>query len=188
VPIRRPDQILLHAVNSAESIERSIARRLPALMARPITPFKDQVKEFASYRSDLEGAGLDPEPFLDRATVLKYAFLAPTKEAAHELPREAFEWDLDILQRLTTPTTTEMPKGYEFYEERKGRLPPFTYNEWLEDRLLFDDPDGCAEKIAALRDAGVQRLLLWMGVGGVEHDLVVQSMRLFAEQVMPQFR
>src|SRR5262249_39061675 len=119
VPIRRPDQILLHAVNSADSIGRSIARRLPALMARPITPFKDQVAEFASYRADLEGAGLDPEPFLDRATVLKYVFVAPTRAEAHELPREAFEWDLSILQELTTPTTTEMPKGYEFYEERK---------------------------------------------------------------------
>ena len=187
-PLQRPDQILLHAVNSPESLERSIARRLPALMARPITPFKDQVREFASYRADLEAAGLDPDPFLDRATVLKYAFVAPTRAEAHELPREAFEWDLAILQQLTTPTTTEMPKGYEFYEQRQGRLPPYVYDEWLDDRLLFDDPEGCAEKIAALRDAGVRRLLLWMGVGGVDHDLVVQSMRLFAEEVMPQFR
>ena len=54
--------------------------------------------------------------------------------------------------------------------------------------LLFDDPEGCAEKIARLRDAGVQRLLLWMGPGGVDHDLVVRSMRLFAEEVAPRFR
>jgi hypothetical protein len=39
-----------------------------------------------------------------------------------------------------------------------------------------------------LRDAGVERLLLWMGVGGVDHALVVRSMRLFAEQVLPRFR
>jgi len=27
-----------------------------------------------------------------------------------------------------------------------------------------------------------------MGVGGVDHDLVVRSMRLFAEEVAPRFR
>lgn len=187
-PLRRPEEILLHAVNSAESVDNSIARGLPALMARPITPFVDQVAELTRYRQALVAAGRDPEPFLERATVLKYAFIAPTKKAARELPRQAFEWDLDILQQLTTPTTTEMPRGYEFYEQRGGKLPPFTYDEWLEDRLLFDDPDGCAEKIASLRDAGVRRLLLWMGVGGADHELVVESMKLFAEQVMPQFR
>jgi len=58
----------------------------------------------------------------------------------------------------------------------------------VENVLLFDDPDGCCEKIAQLRDAGVQRLLLWMGPGGVKHDLLVRSMRLFAEEVLPQFR
>jgi alkanesulfonate monooxygenase SsuD/methylene tetrahydromethanopterin reductase-like flavin-dependent oxidoreductase (luciferase family) len=187
-PVQRPDEILLHAVNSAESVGRSIERGLPPLMARPITPFADQLQELHDYRCALEAAGRDPEPVLDRATILKYAFIAPTRAEAHDLPRAAFEWDLDVLQELTTPTTTEMPRGYEFYEGRGGRLPPFVYDEWLEDRLLFDDPDGCAEKIAVLRDAGVRRLLLWMGVGGVDHDLVVQSMRLFAEEVMPRFR
>ena len=47
-------------------------------MARPLDPFDDQVVEVADYRSEIEAAGLDPEPFLARATVLKYAFLVPT--------------------------------------------------------------------------------------------------------------
>jgi hypothetical protein len=34
----------------------------------------------------------------------------------------------------------------------------------------------------------VERLLLWMGPGGVPHHLLVRSMRLFAEAVMPRFR
>src|SRR5439155_49163 len=101
---------------------------------------------------------------------------------------EALEWDLAILQHLTTPTTTEMPRGYELYQRRGGRLPEYAYEDWLEHVLLFDEPDGCAEKIARLRDAGVERLLLWMGPGGVPHDLLVRSMRLFAEAVMPRFR
>ena len=136
----------------------------------------------------LAAAGVDPAPVLSRTTVLKYAFLAPTRAEARTLARAALEWDLAILQHLTTPTTREMPRGYALYEQRGGRLPEYTYEDWLEHVLLFDDPDGCAAKVAGLRDAGVERLLLWMGVGGLAHELVVRSMRLFAERVVPLFR
>lgn len=81
-----------------------------------------------------------------------------------------------------------MPRGYELYERRGGRLPEYAYDDWCEHVLLFDDPDGCSEKIARLAAAGVERLILWMGPGGVAHDLLVRSMRLFAEQVAPRFR
>jgi hypothetical protein len=167
---------------------RAIERGLPALMARPLSPFAEQVEEFGRYRGALCTAGVDPDPVLRRATVLKYAFLAPTRAEARTLARAALEWDLTILQHLTTPTTTEMPCGYELYEKRGGRLPDYSYEDWLENVLLFDEPVACREKIAALHAAGVQRLLLWMGPGGVEHGLLVRSMRLFAEQVMPHFR
>ena len=187
-PARPPSAVLLQAVNSPESMTSSISRGLPALMARPLNPFVEQVEEFAHYRRTLEGRGLDPEPFLDRTTVLKYAFLAPSRDEARELARQALEWDIAILQELTTPTTTEMPTGYDLYEKLGGRLPELVYDDWVDNVLLFDDPAGCADKIAMLRDAGVRRLLLWVGPGGVDHDLAVRSMRLFAEQVMPLFR
>jgi alkanesulfonate monooxygenase SsuD/methylene tetrahydromethanopterin reductase-like flavin-dependent oxidoreductase (luciferase family) len=187
-PVRPPGEVLLHAVNSPESMARAIARGLPAIMARPLSPFAEQVGEIARYRAALVAAGVEPGPVLARTTVLKYAFLAPTRREARTLARAALEWDLGILQHLTTPTTTEMPRGYELYERRGGRLPDFAYDDWLEHVLLFDDPEGCAEKVAQLRDAGVERLLLWMGVGGVEDELVVRSMRLFAEEVAGRFR
>ena len=188
VPARPASEILLHAVNSPESMARAIERGLPAIMARPLSPFDEQVEELARYRAALTTAGIDAAPVLARTTVLKYAFLAPTRGEARRLARDALEWDLQILQHLTTPTTREMPRGYELYERRGGRLPEYAYEDWLERVLLFDDPAGCAEKIARLRDAGVQRLILWMGVGGIDHALVVRSMRLFAEEVMPCFR
>jgi len=187
-PVQSPARLLLHAMNSPESQAQSIERGLPALMARPLTPFAEQIAELRRYRAAIEEAGRDPAPFLERATVLKYAFLAPTRDEARELPRAAFEWDMQILQHLCTPTTTEMPKGIDLYEKSAGKLPEVVYDEWVENVLLFDTAEGCAEKIAALRDAGARRLLLWMGVGGVEHDLVVRSMKIFAEKVAPLFR
>jgi alkanesulfonate monooxygenase SsuD/methylene tetrahydromethanopterin reductase-like flavin-dependent oxidoreductase (luciferase family) len=188
VPVRAPAATLLHAVNSPESMARAIARGLPALMARPLSPFAEQTDELARYRAALVAAGADAAATLARATVLKYAFVAPTRAEAHALPRAALEWDLAILQHLTTPTTTEMPRGYELYEKRGGRLPDYAWDDWLARVLLFDDPEGVTDRVAQLRDAGVERLLLWMGPGGVAHEHLVRSMRLFAERVMPRFR
>src|SRR5207244_10263079 len=102
------------------------------------------VEEFARYRTALAAACVDSGPVLARATVLKYAFLAPRRAEARTLAREALEWDLAILQHLTTPTTTEMPRGYALYERRGGRPTAYAYGDWLEHVLLFDDPDGCA--------------------------------------------
>ena len=64
----------------------------------------------------------------------------------------------------------------------------YAYDDWLENVPLYDDPEGCADKIARLSEAGVRRLILWMGPGGVPHELLIRSMRLFAERVMPRFR
>ncbi|MCU1457824.1 MAG: luciferase [Actinomycetia bacterium] len=187
-PVQPPSAVLLQAVNSPESLESSIRRGLPALMARVLDRYEEQVDEFVRYRAALADAGVDPEPLLDRTTVLKYALVAPTRQEAKDLSRDGLEWDLEILQKLTTPTATEMPQGYAIYEKRGGQLPDRTYDDWAENVMLFDDPAGAIEKIRMLENAGVRRLLLWMGVGGVDHEVVVRSMRLFAEEVMPHFR
>src|SRR6202008_4295598 len=44
-PVRPPGAVLLHAVNSPESMARAIERGLPVLMARPLSPFAEQVAE-----------------------------------------------------------------------------------------------------------------------------------------------
>ncbi len=187
-PVQPPSKVLLQAVNSPESLASSISRGIPALMARVLDSYEAQVEEFAQYRAALAEAGVDPEPFLERTTVLKYALVAPTAQEAKDLSRDGLEWDLEILQKLTTPTATEMPQGYAMYEKRGGMLPDRTYDDWADNVMLFDDPAGCTEKIKLLEAAGVRRLLLWMGVGGLDHDVIVRSMRLFAEEVMPNFR
>lgn len=188
VPERKPEEVLLHAVASRESMGAAIERGLPAIMARPLTPYADQVEELRRYRVALEAAGADVGTVMRRSTVLKYAFLAASRREAHRLPREAFEWDMEILQKLTTPDATEMPSSFEMYQQRTVRIPELQYDEWTEKVLLFDEPEGCIDKVHQLREAGVERLVLWMGPGGPPHELLVQSMRLFAEKVAPHFR
>ena len=169
-PVRPPGELLLHAVNSPESMTRAIARGLPAIMARPLSPFAEQVEELGA----LPGWRSPPPASIRRpCSRARPCSSTPSSrrrraEARDAGARRRSSGTWQILQHLTTPTTREMPRGYELYERRGGRLPEYAYEDWLEHVLLFDDPDGCAEKVARLRDAGVERLLLWMGVGGVD--------------------
>jgi hypothetical protein len=68
--------------------------------------------------------------------------------------------------------------------------PAIPDDEWERQtatNLLFDDPDGFSAKLELLRDAGVRNVVCWMGVGGVAHEHVLRSMRLFADEVRPRF-
>jgi alkanesulfonate monooxygenase SsuD/methylene tetrahydromethanopterin reductase-like flavin-dependent oxidoreductase (luciferase family) len=52
---------------------------------------------------------------------------------------------------------------------------------------VIGDPAHCREICARFERAGVDELILGMQVGTVPHELVMQSIRTFGEQVMPHF-
>jgi alkanesulfonate monooxygenase SsuD/methylene tetrahydromethanopterin reductase-like flavin-dependent oxidoreductase (luciferase family) len=53
---------------------------------------------------------------------------------------------------------------------------------------VIGDPAAARESVARFRDAGVDELILVMQMGTIPHEIVLESMRVFAEDVMPGFR
>lgn len=60
--------------------------------------------------------------------------------------------------------------------------------EWMwENLFLVGDPDFVAERIARLRDIGLNHIIarpFWLGM---DHEPAVESIKLFAREVMPRF-
>ena len=56
-----------------------------------------------------------------------------------------------------------------------------------EDDLVYGSPDTMAETVAALRDAGAGGVMVQFRIGDMSWDATENSMRLFAERVMPRF-
>jgi len=55
--------------------------------------------------------------------------------------------------------------------------------------MVFGSPDTVARRIEWLRDElGVNYVLCWMNMGGLDPERVQHSMGLFAREVMPRFR
>jgi alkanesulfonate monooxygenase SsuD/methylene tetrahydromethanopterin reductase-like flavin-dependent oxidoreductase (luciferase family) len=52
---------------------------------------------------------------------------------------------------------------------------------------IVGDPVAARESVERFREVGVDELILVMQMGTVPHDLVLESLRTFAEQVMPHF-
>jgi alkanesulfonate monooxygenase SsuD/methylene tetrahydromethanopterin reductase-like flavin-dependent oxidoreductase (luciferase family) len=52
---------------------------------------------------------------------------------------------------------------------------------------IVGDPASARESVARFQSAGVDELILIMQMGTVPHELIMRSMRVFAEQVMPHF-
>lgn len=188
-PPRAPEEVLLHTAVSVPSVGASIDRGLPAILSRTFDRIETEAAWFTGYREEVAKRRPDEvERFVDRTTVMKYVFVAPTREEARTIGRKAFEWHYGLLGEVTTATAGSNVK-HELYQDRaqSGWPDNYDYDDWAENVMIYDDPKGVAEKIAVLRDAGVQNLILWMGVGGMEDSLVRRSMQLFADEVMPKF-
>ena len=61
------------------------------------------------------------------------------------------------------------------------------YEPWeVFDNVISGTPDEAIQKVEQYRDLGIKYLCVNMGFGGSQEE-VLESMRLFSEQVMPQF-
>jgi alkanesulfonate monooxygenase SsuD/methylene tetrahydromethanopterin reductase-like flavin-dependent oxidoreductase (luciferase family) len=52
---------------------------------------------------------------------------------------------------------------------------------------LVGDPASARETVSRFEDIGVDELMLVMQMGTVPHELICESLRTFAEEVMPHF-
>ncbi len=185
-PVRPAGEVLLMSVGGSTPIEQTIERGLPLAYASPFAPVEATGTMFRRYVELVEASPLDTDLMLDRAVVLLYTLLAPTRAEAHAIAREPYEWHMSRLAALSAPPR---PDEWETLipTAPPPAIPDDSWEQQLATNLLFDDPDGFSAKLEILRDAGVRNVVCWMGVGGVAQEHVLRSMQLFADEVRPRF-
>ena len=72
-------------------------------------------------------------------------------------------------------------------QEMQLRLQKMTYDQVLDTIAIFGDPAYCIERLQWFKETfGMHQFICWFNTGGkIPHMQVMESMRLFAEQVMP---
>jgi alkanesulfonate monooxygenase SsuD/methylene tetrahydromethanopterin reductase-like flavin-dependent oxidoreductase (luciferase family) len=124
-----------------------------------------------------------------RIPFFRYVYVAETEAEALSDARRCVEWTLDMIQWRGS----FLSGGSEVYEHlddfrrtRTSQPPSFEYI--AEHRGLFGTPDQVVSKIKAIEAEGIELFGATFAFGNLEQEKILQSMKLFAREVMPQFQ
>lgn len=186
-PVQKPHPpIYIASWMTPETIRYAAERGYP-IMA-PAGLASDQVKtNYELYRDYSESLGRDISG-LD-LPALVHIYVDESEERARQIGIEHSLRYGASLATLGTPVQKggRLSADYESYKDF-GK-PDRMAKESREEMLLFGTPDTVSRKIEWMRDhLGVNYVMCWMNMGGLEHEKALRSMKLFADEVIPRFR
>ena len=187
-PVQKPHPPIWAAAVSPESFPEMARRGLRILAAPSITPPALMKQSYDTYRRVWGESGHPPEQL--EIPALYFVYVGASEPRARREPEQSAMWYFDTIRRLIAPEDPkEVAEGYGFYAKARRHLGRIDYERLYGDVLLFGDAARVTERIRFLRDElGVTYLMCWMNFGGLASDLARDSIRRFAEQVMPKFR
>ena len=121
-----------------------------------------------------------------RIPFFRYIHVAETEEEALRNTLERLNWVADIMQwRNFFRSGSEVYQRMEDWRRGRSEL-PVSYEYLAENRAIIGTPDQCVARIEQLREQGIEYFGCNFDFGGMEHAKVLKSMKLFADEVMPQ--
>lgn len=174
-PFQRPHPPLWVATDSPDGLAMCAAEDYGVLLPQgtSLTITAGQMKR---YIEALAGAGTGPDKarvYLARAT-----HVAATDDQAWaeaEGPYKDFLGYADKLRRAQAGTAP-------------GGRSPFDLDADLRDSALFGSPDTVIARLREIRELGIERVMLFLHMGGLPHEKIMNSLDLIAQEVIPAVR
>ena len=186
-PVQRPHPPVYVAASGADSVARVVRNDWNLLIGQAES--EGQVADqIAFYKDALAEAEADYAP--QRVVVARAMYAAPTTEQARREAEIPFMWFKDTGQEVSAPPGRRvelLPEEFAAYRSRYTPGARFDYDASCDNVMLFGSPAHIADRIGELRDAGAENLIFFVNFGGIEHRKVLDSLELFAAEVMPQF-
>jgi alkanesulfonate monooxygenase SsuD/methylene tetrahydromethanopterin reductase-like flavin-dependent oxidoreductase (luciferase family) len=118
-------------------------------------------------------------------------YVAETEERARREPEESIMRLFRYTgERIEDSANRSGARAIEQRAERGQRLQTITYEEAIRDKIIVGTPDQVADRLAALREEiGLNGILAELNAGSlIPHELVMNSLRLLCQEVMPRFK
>jgi alkanesulfonate monooxygenase SsuD/methylene tetrahydromethanopterin reductase-like flavin-dependent oxidoreductase (luciferase family) len=173
-PIQRPHPPIWIAANNDNAVRRA-ARLADAWFVNPHTTMAEITRQMALYREELARVG---KPAPRDVPMIKEIYCAKDRRTALE---------------LAGPYLAAKYKAYASWGQDKA-LPEgdsfdLDFADLIADRFIIGDPEHCIRAIEKFRrELGINHLLFRMQAPGITREATLDSMRLFAREVMPHFR
>jgi probable F420-dependent oxidoreductase len=187
-PVQSPHPPVWVAASSPTSMDR-VARHNWNLLIGQGESFQRVGEQVEYFRTALGEAGFDYRP--ERVTVARAMYTASSPEQVRRDAEVPFMWFKQTGQEVSAPPDRRaelLPENFREYRRRFTSGASSNYEEMVENVTLFGAPDQVAEKIERLRQSAVENLILFVNYGGIENKKVLNSLELFAAEVMPQFK
>ena len=190
-PVQKPHPPIWMAVtHSPESVDVAVKNRWGLFTVGstffPAAPEADQ-NLIKLYRSKMLGAGV-PEDDITVAAV-RSLYMADDDDQAREATRPHRQWSADLGEFLRRPLAAAgRLSGYEHYVTDPFSEPDLVAKRGFEALGCIGSPEKVNEAIKELESQHVSHLLGYMDTGGLSYDDIEDTLHLFAETVMPNFR
>lgn len=176
-PVQRPHPPIWHATASPGGLRRCAEKGWGVLLAQGTTPSAIR-GTLDLYRAQLDELSLPSRT--DNVVLARGMYCAPSDEAAFDRFLDPYAKFLELAARVSAPPADAVgtPHRNPFQLENDADL---------RMSLVCGAPDRCATSLEHLAEMGIDYVILFVNLGGMDHDRVVASLRLFAEEVMPRF-
>jgi alkanesulfonate monooxygenase SsuD/methylene tetrahydromethanopterin reductase-like flavin-dependent oxidoreductase (luciferase family) len=185
-PIQRPHPPIRLAANTPDTFTFAGANGFPIFAGGPVNPIPILGYRLDIYKQALAGAGRAlPDDWL---AALLMVFAGNDRASVRAIIEKSLRSYFGVIaESITADPLSTRPSG-EVAITRE-RLRTMKYETVDDSMAAFGDPDHCAEKIARLRESfDMSRVVCWFEIGGLSgHREIIDSMRLFAERVIPRF-
>ena len=188
-PIQKPHPPVRMASNSTDSFEL-VGKLGYAMHASPIVvPIPKLRKGVETYRQTLAACG---HPINGEELSLQIpVFVAKSGEEARAVTEPGVTYYLDSVVKPTfaSPEAQEAAKTNPGVAELIEQFQSMTYDVW-DNFSIYGDPASCIEKLQAFeQDFRPWEVNCFFNPSGlIESSRVMESMKLFAKEVMPHFR
>jgi len=192
-PYQKPHPPLMLVCISPETVQFAARRAWPMLNSILFGPFSQVIQNRDLYVAAMREAGYgdaEVQTALHSWGVSRHIYVAPTDSEALREAETAERWYQQSLARFLVPENIAAapPALQAQFRMLEGRLKTVSWEKLVQETVLFGSPERIVDRVQEMKAAGVGEVLCWMNFGGLPHDLVIRSMRLFAEKVMPHCR
>ena len=184
-PIQRTPRIVVGSVQTVESIQYAGRMGLD-LMVIPYAVSIDKIREIiAIYRESLEEGGHRQEDHHVMGSL--HMFVDSNEQKACDMVREPIVRYISYLRDAVK--ADKWSKDYASYQGMSKMIEGLMDFDIMYDmRAAFGDPQHASECISAYAEAGIDEMPFITIMPGLAQENILESMRCFADEIMPQFK
>jgi natural product biosynthesis luciferase-like monooxygenase protein len=183
-PIQRKPRILVGSIMTPESVQNAGKRGFDLMVIPYAVPFAKTKEMIAMYHDSLDAAGHNPADHNVMAPM--HCYIHEDVEVAKATIREPIVRYVGYVRDAVAGDTWS--SDYTGYQGMvKGIESLMDFDVMYDQRTLFGDPQHARECLETVLDLGITEISLVTQMPGLAQDKILDSMRLFAQEVMPHY-